>query len=252
MSCDLPGCTISTRRSVTKQARIGLLVLLGIAVSVGLHAGPQVRYTNAELVSVDARARQVVIKDTEGKQERLQLDDTVADLDGLRAGDSVILTLREEPGLTRVSSIVKSRASATRAAPATSAPVEEPVAAGPAVSAFAQQVQALAEQAGQVDALWSHFVNACNVTLRASYPDGRDWFSLWEEGAAQVDLSSGACRDLYNQLIARGEAVKAQMVVAQDAARKADVAPGDARDTRRRFSMEWGGFGLPAPDPLKQ
>jgi hypothetical protein len=176
----------------------------------------------------------------------------VAGLDGLHAGDRVILALREEPGTTRVSSITKSQASATRPATAAATPVEEPTADAPADQAFAERVSALAEQAGQVDALWSSFVTTCNVTLRASYPDGRDWFSLWEDGAAQVDLSGGACRDLFNQVVARGEAVKAQMVLAQEAARRADVAPGETRDTLRRNSMQWGGFGLPAPDPLKQ
>jgi hypothetical protein len=66
MSCHLPGCTISPRRGVLRQARVGLLLLIGFAVSAGLRAQPQVRYTNAELVSVDAQARRVVIKDTEG------------------------------------------------------------------------------------------------------------------------------------------------------------------------------------------
>jgi hypothetical protein len=252
MHSSLPGRTISTREGVVRQARIGLLLLLGVTLPAGLRAQPQVRYTNAELVSVDTQARRVVIKDTEGKQRRLDLDDTVAGLDGLRAGDRVILALREEPGTTRVSSIVKSKASATGSSPAVAAPVEQPTTVAPAALAFAEQVSALAEQAGQVDALWSNFVTSCNVTLRASYPDGRDWFSLWESGAAQMDLSNGACRDIFNQLVARGEAVKTRMVAAQDAARKADVAPGDTRETLRRYSMQWGGFGLPAPDPLKQ
>lgn len=66
--------------------------------------------------------------------------------------------------------------------------------------------------------------------------DGRDWYRLWEEGAARMDLSSGACRDLFNQVVARGEAVKGAMVAAEDAARKGDVSPGEARDVRRRHS----------------
>ncbi len=239
------------KRTGLRLSSLFLVLLLGL--SDGLRAEPQTRYTNAQLVSINAPARQVVIRDTEGKQQRLQLDDTVASLEGLRAGDSVILTLREEPGVTRISSIVKSVAPPT--APA--APVERPAdegAAGSTVaaaSAFDDRVAALAEQAGQVDALWRNFVSACNVTLRSSYPGGRDWFSLWEEGAAQVDLSGGFCRDLFNQVVSRGEGVKAGMTTAEEVARKADLAPGEMRETRQRHSLEWGGFGLPAPEPLK-
>jgi hypothetical protein len=234
-----------------KPARVGTL-LLCLVLSAPLYAEPQTRYTNAELVSINAQARQVVIKDTDGREQRLQLDDSVGGLDGLRAGDRVILSLREEPGMTRIRSIVKSQASPSVPVARADRPTAAPTAAtAPALAAFAERVAALAEEAGRVDAIWSHFAATCNVTLRSSYPDGRDWFSLWVEGAAQVDLSSGVCRDLFNQVVARGESVKGGMVAAEEAARKAGVSPGEVRDARRSYSMEWGGFALPAPDPLE-
>jgi hypothetical protein len=230
-----------------------LVASLSLGLTAGLQgAQPTPRYTNAELVSLDPQTRLVVVKDSAGRRQTLELDATVAGLQGLRAGDQVILTLREEPGMTRISAIQKSLAStgvAPRPVVETPAPPTAPV--SPALSAFATQVAALAQQATRVDALWNDFVTTCNVTLRSSYTDGRDWFSLWD-GGAQVDLSAGSCRDLFNQVVGEGQTVKAGMAGAEEAARRADVAPGDMRDIRRRHSLEWGGWDLPAPEPQKQ
>jgi len=61
-----------------------------------------------------------------------------------------------------------------------------------------------------------------------------------------------ATRDLFNQVVGRGEAVKGGMVRAEEAARAANLVPGDLRATRRRHSMEWSGWGGPAPELLKR
>lgn len=236
------------------QAHLVGFLVAGLGLSPGLSAGPATpRYTNAQLVSVDAQTRLVVIKTTDGREETLELDDNVAGLGGLRAGDRVILTVRTEPGRSRVSSIVKSVASTTpapKAAAMARGPAEDTPAVDPALRTFADQVAALAQQAGQVDALWNDFKATCNVTLRSSYSDGRDWFSLWENGT-QMEMTSGSCRNLFNQVVGQGETVKAGMAGAEEAARKAALEPGDLREVLRRYSMEWGGWSLPAPHPLK-
>jgi len=242
-----------------KQAHLAVFLTAWLAVPAdvtGAQATP--RYTNAELVSVNPQTRLLVIKGTDDRQRTLTLDDNVTGLEDLRAGDHVILTLREESGMTRVSSIAKSQAStssptppSSSTAPSAGGPAETGAVVGPALHAFTDRVAALSQQAGQVDALWNDFRTTCNVTLRSSYADGRDWFSLWDK-TAQIDVSSGTCRDLFNQIVGRGETVKAGMTGAEEAARKAALAPGDLREARRRYSMEWGGWGLPAPDPLKQ
>ncbi len=233
------------------QTRLVALLLLSLAAPAANAAGATPRYTNAELVSVNPQNRLVVIRNTDGREQTLQLDDNVAGLEALRAGDRVILTLREEPGLTRISSIAKSLApQAAPNPPASRPPVAAVAPLSSGLSRFNEQVAALAQQAGQVDAVWNEFRTACNVTLRSTYTDGRDWFSLWDD-TAQIDVSGGICRDLFNQLVGQGETVKAGMAGAEEAARKADLPPGDLRETRRRYSMEWGGWGLPAPELLK-
>jgi len=235
-----------------KRACVALLLIAwGSAAGVKAEQATS-RYTNAELVSINPQTRLVVIKNTTGREQVLKLDDTVTGLEGLRAGDRVILALREEPGMTRISSIAKSVGRPPSAdPPATRAPAEASAPASPELDAFAEQVATLAQQADRVDALWDDFKTTCSVTLRSSYADGRDWFSLWDN-TAQIDVSSGACRDLFNQVVGRGEAVKGGMVRAEEAARAANLVPGDLRATRRRHAMEWSGWGGPAPELLKQ
>jgi hypothetical protein len=236
-----------------KRASVALWLIAAWVSAAGVKAEQATsRYTNAELVSINTQTRLVVIKNTTGREQVLKLDDTVTGFEGLRAGDRVILTLREEPGMTRISSIAKGVGRAPSANPATTrAPAEATGPASPGLDAFAEQVATLAQQADRVDALWDDFKTTCSVTLRSSYADGRDWFSLWDN-AAQVDVSSGACRDLFNQVVGRGEAVKGGMVRAEEAARAANLVPGELRATRRRHSMEWSGWGGPAPELLKQ
>jgi hypothetical protein len=234
-----------------KKASVALLLIAwGSAAGVKAEQATS-RYTNAELVSISPQTRLVVIKNSTGREQVLKLDDTVTGFEGLRAGDRVILALRGEPGMTRISSIVKSVGRPPSAdPPATRAPAEVST-PSPELDAFAEQVATLAQQADRVDALWDDFKTTCSVTLRSSYADGRDWFSLWDN-TAQVDVSSGGCRDLFNQVVGRGEAVKGGMVRAEEAARAANLVPGDLRATRRRHSMEWSGWGGSAPELLKQ
>lgn len=235
------------------QACLVALVLLGLSTPTSLIAAQATpRYTNAELVSVNAQTRLVVVRNTDGREQTLKLDDSVAGLEGLRAGDSVILSVREERGMARISSITKSQ---SRPASVNPPPPRPPDAeAAPVVSplqAFADQAAQFAIQAGRVDGLWNDFKTSCNVILRSSYADGRDWFSLWE-GTSQIDVSGGACRDLFNQVVEEGQKLKAAVAGAEEAARKAEASPGALRDVLRRHSLEWGGWALPAPDPLKQ
>ena len=231
-------------------------VLLSCLLTAAAAAAQAPLYTNAELVSFDAGTRMLVVRTNDGHSRTMKLDDGVAGFAGLRQGDEVILAVRAEPGLPRVSRIIKSAAAApasrprrelgTVAAPGTTA--RRPRAAGepaPALEAFSSRVAALAQQAGYVDQLWASFASACDATVRARYD--RDWFSLWDTGGVDSDLSTGFCRDLFNQVVARGESVKAGMSAAEESAREASLLPGNIRDVRRRYAMDWDGWDRTPP-----
>ena len=66
----------------------------------------------------------------------------------------------------------------------------------------------------------------------------------------RADLSSGFCRDLFNQIVTSGEGIKTAMAAAEDVARKS-LAAGDIREICKLNSMDWEGWELPAPDKLE-
>ena len=241
------------------------IMACGVALALagsGALAQQTPKYTNAEVVKVRSQERLLVIKNADGVEQTLELDDHVVGIGELRPGDRVILTLRGEPGRSRIESFSKSEASAkSDASQRSGAPQTRPVAQQRpsavvddngeetrAGDAFDARVAALASQSVRVDGLWTSFKTSCNVLLRggAAYDGARPWLSLWD-GAAQVDLSSGNCRDMYNQIVSLGQAVNEAMADAEDTAGRV-LSPGRIREIERRHSLEWGGWGRGAPE----
>src|SRR5262245_35036212 len=175
------------------------IAALVIVTSLAAHASAQSletpTYTTAKVVSFDLQNRMMVIRASDGRAQSVKLDDSVAGFPvGLRTGDTVILSLRSEVGLPRVSSIVKSvPPSAIRpAAPPAAAAVRPPTptepttatvvlvgADSPAGRAFEERVAAIALDANRVDGLWSSFRNSCDAQVTGSFSGSREWTALW-------------------------------------------------------------------------
>jgi hypothetical protein len=170
---------------------------------------------------------------------------------GLTRGESVIVALRDTPGMGSVSAIYpggSKLAASTLEAPA--ATVLGPGADDSAAQiAFAQQVAAFARQASRIDDLWVTLRTACAASSQTQYDGGREWFALWD-GRARADLSSGFCRDIYNQLVSAGAVISEGMEAAETQARRS-LSPGTIREIRRRHAMDWEGWGRQAPDPAE-
>lgn len=240
------------------QWAVLLAVIVGGAAlahgAIAREDGPST-YTNAQVVSVDATGRTLVIRNAKGLEEKLQLDDNLAGFGDVKAGDRVILTLRTGPGWARVSSIARSRAvpptrikaAAASSPPKPVSPVDDSQARAPR-EAFGAQVASLADQADRVDRVWNEFRSRCNPTEENSHDRG--WFAIWQ-GSVRADLSGGFCRDLFNQIIDLGEPINAAMTVAEDAARRS-LSPGEIREIRRQYRMDWDGWGQTPPKRLEQ
>ena len=236
--------------------RIQRLAVMACGVALALAGSSAVaeqapKYTNAEVVKVRAQERLLVIKNTDGVEQTLHFDDRVVGIGELRPGDRVILTLRGEPGRARVESFTKSEASSTRTASQPQpqrAVVDDTGDETRAAASFESRVSALSQQSARVDTLWNSFRTSCNVLLRggAAYDGARPWLSLWD-GVAQVDLSSGNCRDMYNQVVGLGQAISQSMADAEEQAGRV-LSPGQIREIERRHSLEWGGWGRGAPE----
>src|SRR5262249_16858705 len=112
-------------RGGTVMQKNALLVLAVLALVVGppggYAQGPQsLTMTKAVVVSVDPSQRLMVIKNAEGRQQTVELDDQLAGFAGIRAGDEVVISLRKGPGRDRVMAI--SKGGTVRSATRTTAP----------------------------------------------------------------------------------------------------------------------------------
>jgi hypothetical protein len=220
--------------------------------------GPKVAaaYAGVEIVSIDPSTRLIVIKNSEGVEETYELDANVAGALDVKAGDRAIVTVRGEPGRKRVSAISKATqgpsapTARANASPAPRLANEEPGRSDSDMrERFASQVAALSQQARSIDAKWSSFVTSCDAKPTSGKGGGREWFGLWD-GRVKADLSSGFCRDLFNQIVSSGEGIKKAMAAAEEVARKT-LDAGDLREIRTLNSMDWEGWALPAPAKLE-
>jgi hypothetical protein len=100
-------------------------------------------------------------------------------------------------------------------------------------------VARLAAEARPVDAVYARYESSC-LPGGAGEDGSRAWFGLSDGGA--VSGADAACAALVDEIKRLGAPIKAGMMVAQEAARKAWVLPGTLTEIRRRHDMEWSGW----------
>ena len=104
---------------------------------------------------------------------------------------------------------------------------------------YAQIVEAVSRQAVQLDAYWNRIKANCTVRVAPGYD--REWFGLWD-GRAQLDSPDASCGAAVQELQDMAGQLRTAMGTAQDEARRTSVLPGELRDIRRRYRMDWPGF----------
>ena len=234
-----------------RHPRVGIWFAVACFSLATAHvAAAQSKHITAEVVSLDASTRLMVIKTPQGARQTVELDDSVGGMAGIKAGDKVILTLRNEPGRPKVTAIVASKDQPQIETPTKPKPTlaDDSAATGPR-TAFAARVAALAEDTSQVDTIWGEFQKACDVRSTAKLEGAREWLGIWD-GTVRADTSNGFCKDLFNQILTRGTAVNKGMESAE-ATVKDVLLPGTIREIRQRYSMNWERWGLAAPERLE-
>jgi hypothetical protein len=104
---------------------------------------------------------------------------------------------------------------------------------------YDQVVVVIARHAAQLDGYWARIKANCTVRVAQGYD--REWFGLWDGRTALTNPDipcSSAVRDL-EQLASE---IRTAMASAQEDARRASVLPGQLRDIRRRYRMDWNGW----------
>jgi S1-C subfamily serine protease len=104
---------------------------------------------------------------------------------------------------------------------------------------YGQIVEAVSRQAVQLDAYWNRIKANCTVRVAPGYD--REWFGLWD-GRAKLDSPDASCGAAVEELQEMAGQLRTAMGTAQEEARRSSVLPGELRDIRRRYRMDWPGF----------
>lgn len=105
--------------------------------------------------------------------------------------------------------------------------------------AYDQTVLAVAQRASQLDDYWSRIKANCSIRPAPGYD--REWFGLWD-GRAELTTPDPSCVSAVKDLNQLAVDVRATMASGQEAARRASAAPGELRDIRHRYGMDWPGW----------
>jgi hypothetical protein len=104
---------------------------------------------------------------------------------------------------------------------------------------YDKTVAVVAKRASELDDYWSRIKQNCAVRAFAGYD--REWFGLWD-GRAGLTAPDTSCVSAVNDLNDLAGEVRTVMTQAQENARRASVMPGQLRDVRRRYRMDWTGW----------
>jgi S1-C subfamily serine protease len=107
------------------------------------------------------------------------------------------------------------------------------------VRRYDQVVQAAARRASELDDYWSRIKENCSTRVAPGYD--REWFGLWD-GQSALTSPDPSCTSAVRDLTRLADEARSLMGRAQDDARRAAVLPGQLREIRRRYRMDWRGW----------
>jgi hypothetical protein len=104
---------------------------------------------------------------------------------------------------------------------------------------FEQSLKTVATRATQIDNYWTQVKRECGGRVSGVYD--REWFALWENRLTVSSTDPGCVSALNSVRDAAGE-VRTAMVTLHENARRASVYPGDLRQIRAKFDLDWTGW----------
>jgi hypothetical protein len=105
-----------------------------------------------------------------------------------------------------------------------------------AVAGYERWVADAAKKADTLDRNWADLRARCLSGPAPHARGDREWFAIFE-GFDENRVSPG-CSNFYSDLSNAARSFEQQMVGAADAARRAGVIPGEARDIRHRYRLD--------------
>jgi S1-C subfamily serine protease len=111
-----------------------------------------------------------------------------------------------------------------------------------AVGTYERQLTSLAQRADEIDSYWSDYKKSCPVPSIPAGQRDREWFGVWAAGSVNSMATASGCSSPLHTIVQFGSAVKNAMESSNETARRAGVFPGEARDLRRKYRLEWDGW----------
>jgi S1-C subfamily serine protease len=104
---------------------------------------------------------------------------------------------------------------------------------------YEQVVQAVGRRAAQIDGYWDRIKANCRTRVAPGYD--REWFGLWD-GRSALTSQDASCVAASRDLEDLAAEIRTVMSTAQEDARRSSVLPGQLRDVRRKYRMDWPGW----------
>ena len=100
-------------------------------------------------------------------------------------------------------------------------------------------VEVVARRANQLDGYWQRIKANCPMRVVAGYD--REWFGLWD-GRTTLGTPDVSCSSAMRDMGELAAEIRTAMATAREEARRASGLPGQLREIRRRYRMDWIGF----------
>jgi V8-like Glu-specific endopeptidase len=107
---------------------------------------------------------------------------------------------------------------------------------------YEAMVGSLSAQADYADLQWREYASWCGVSASSAPSGGRVWFAIWSAAGAAGGNARSDCAGMRQTILEFANRVKAAMQDASERARRAGVYPGEARELRRKYSLDYDGW----------
>ena len=105
------------------------------------------------------------------------------------------------------------------------------------LAAFEMQLKKISMRSDQIDEYWDRFKRSCNASAGAPRGD-REWFGVWSKQLS-VQANLADCSAWTADLLQVTAAVRNAMTEANESARTSGIVPGQVRQLRHKYRLEW-------------
>jgi S1-C subfamily serine protease len=109
------------------------------------------------------------------------------------------------------------------------------------LTGFDNAMKVVARSADSVDSAWRQYVEVCGGTSAAS-SGSRGWFSVLDGRDVSGGDPRSSCRSYRAQIVDRGQQISTAVQQAEEIARREGLFPGETRDIRRKYWLDWSGW----------